>query len=1024
VRAGTGKAPDLKGTKLGKRDLAWLDRSWIPADLAQRAGLRRLDRATAADILGQKPSVDCAGIGFPYIWPGAAEVREWRVRRDNPEIEITAEGKKKERRKYLTPPGRGSMLYFSPDVEAVWLEETGLPVVVVEGEKKTLALQRLAMHGRTEEQEPRFVAAGISGVWNWRRTTKEPAAHGGSRDVKEPIADLQRLAWEGRTVYICFDADVRTNKEVHRARWALAKELARDRKAAVRYLEIPAGGEKGVDDLLAAQGPEAVLELFDRAPHADLVHDIRCLIEAAKREDDSAFLLRQENVALLAQLTELQRLEVRQQMLAAFPKVFSKTEFDRVVKEERRRRDLEQQREEMHPPEYRGVEYVENEWGIWRFRMLDGAYKPARLTNFMARIECSIRRDDGETRETALRLLVQQRDFQERFTITTTEFAAMHWPMDRFTHHAIVSPGAEPAARAAIQNLSRQSAPKIVRTHTGWSMQEGQPIYMHAGGAIVRDGLAADIEVDFDGKTKLFRLPDPNQNGQVREAIQASLRMLDLAPARITFPLYAAVWRVPMGPVNTSMFLSGQTQVGKTQLAALAQQHFGAEMTAENLPASWIDTANSLESKLYTLKDALCVIDDFNPQGPDGDVQRMHALADRVIRSQGNKTGRGRMTSDIRQRMPRWPRGMIVSTGEETPRGHSLRARMVILDISPGDVRFGSALTAAQTAAVQGAYALAMAAYVQWLAPQMAEMEDRLRNELIALRQAEAMLADSRRAPDNLAKLTIGLASFLRFAVEKEAISQTRAEALKDQWRRVMKEVLMDQDRQQAGNEPCRMFIEMLRGAMASGKAHVADTDGCEPRQAKRWGWREDAGGEKLVLRPMGDCIGWVDHDEVYLEPQASYAVAKKMAREMGEGIPIASKTLHKRLKDRNMLTGWNEQQQEITVRRMIVGTRRRVLAIWANLLSPSGEPGQSVHPGQGHQMNLSNADNPSRNPSTNCAMESFTYVSLDGLPGESGHQRGRGAEADSMAGFWTDPEENPSTNPATNSLEEEEIAL
>jgi hypothetical protein len=1018
------RAPELKGKALMKRDLAWLEKSWIPPDLAQRARLRRFDRDTAAEVLGQRPTVDCSGIAFPYFWPGSGEVREWRVRRDNPEIEIRAGGVRKEQRKYLSPPGRGSMLYFSPDVDAAWLEDVRLPVVVVEGEKKTLALQRLAAHGRTDGQPPRFVAAGIAGVWNWRRTTKEDAANGGKRDVKEPIADLARLAWEGRSVLICFDADVLVNKEVHRARWAFAKELSRGRKATVRYLELPAGQEKGVDDLLAAQGPETVLELIERAPHADLVHDIHAIIEAARREEDPAFVFRPENIALLAQLTELQRLDVRQKMMAAFPTAFSKTEFDRVVKEERRRRDLEQQREEMRPPEYSGTDYVENQWGIWRFVRRDGAYTPNRLTNFTARIECSIRRDDGENRETALRLAVQQGDFQEHFTISTTEFAAMHWPMDRFTHHAIITPGAEPAARAAIQALSRQSAPKVVRTHTGWAEQEGQPIFMHAGGAIVRDGLAADIEVDFDGKTRLFRLPDPNVNGHVREAIQASLRMLDLAPSRITFPLYAAIWRVPMGPVNTSIFLSGQTQVGKTQLAALAQQHFGPEMTAENLPASWIDTANSLESKLYTLKDVLCVIDDFNPQGPDGDVQRMHALADRVIRSQGNKTGRGRMTSDIRQRSPRWPRGMIVSTGEETPRGHSLRARMVILDVSPGDVRFGSALTAAQTVAVQGAYALAMAAYVQWLAPQMAEMEERLRNEMIAMRQGEALLADSRRAPDNLAQLSIGLNSFLRFAVEKDAVSQTRAEALRDQWRRVMKEVLMDQDRQQAGNEPCRMFIEMLRGAMASGKAHVADTDGCEPRQAKRWGWREDTGGEKLVFRPMGDCIGWVDHDEVYLEPQASYAVAKKMARDMGEGIPIGSKTLHKRLKDRKMLTRWNEQDQEITVRRMILGTRRRVLSLWADLLCPSGEPRKSGHSDRSPQSGKADTENPARNPATNAAMNSVASVGLAGFPGESGHQREGGWEAADMAGFWPDEEDNPATNPATNSLEEEEMAL
>jgi hypothetical protein len=783
--SGAARQPALPGKALTKRDLAWLEKSWIDADLARRARLRRVDRSEAAEFVGRDSArCDCAGILFPYYWPGDGHVRDHRIRRDAPDIEIKADGTRKERAKYLSPPGRGSMFYFSPDVEPSMLDDTRLPVVLVEGEKKTLALQRLAAH---ENVGARFLAIGIAGVWNWRRTTKEPAADGGTRDVKEPIADFDRVAWPGRTVYVCFDADVRTNKEVLRARWALAKELARGRKALVHYLELPAGEHKGVDDLLAGEGPQAVLALFERAPHADILHDVRRIIESAQEQNDPLVVLQPEAVSLFAQLGELQRMDACMRLKAAFPGAFRPSEFERAVKDERRRRSLEIESQRTRRPEYAGLEYVETENGIWRFRKSDGGHIAQQLTNFTARIIATIRRDDGETTEQAVRVQARMHDMESSFIVTHDEFHEMRWPMREIHFSAWITPGCEPAARVAIQHLSHGASVKTVRTHTGWTIQEGRPVYLHAGGAITENGLAREMEVDYDGKMRGFTLPDPEESrAAVQQAVDASLRLLDVAPPKITFPLYAAIWRVPLGPVNTTVFLSGQTQVGKTHLAALAQQHFGAGLTAENLPAGWFDSANALEAKLFLLKDALVVIDDFNPQGSDGDIQRMHALADRVIRSQGNKTGRGRLTSDIRLRAPRWPRGMIISTGEDTPRGHSLRARM----------------------------------------------------------------------------------------------------------------------------------------------------------------------------RPLGECIGWVDRDEVYLEPGASFAVAKRVATAMGENIPVSAKTLNKRLRDRGMLTAGG--QPEITVKRMVAGARRRVLALSAELLSPLGKSGQS---GRAPGFDPGDLDNPGRNP-------------------------------------------------------------
>ena len=70
----------------------------------------------------------------------------------------------------------------------------------------------------------------------------------------EAINDLKDVDWRGRTVVIAFDSDVTTNPRVGKAREALAGFL-RDRKAFVRYLNLPSGPQsqkQGIDDYLTA----------------------------------------------------------------------------------------------------------------------------------------------------------------------------------------------------------------------------------------------------------------------------------------------------------------------------------------------------------------------------------------------------------------------------------------------------------------------------------------------------------------------------------------------------------------------------------------------------------------------------------------------------------------------------------------------------------------------------------------------------------------------------------------------------
>src|SRR5262249_34850875 len=172
----------------------------------------------------------------------------------------------------------------------------------------------------------------------------------------------------------------------------------------------------------------------------------------------------------------------------------------------------------------------------------------------------------------------------------------------------------------------------------------------------------------------------------LQTAVRASLGLLRLGPDRIVLPVLAAVYRAALGDSDFGLHLSGPTGCFKSELAALAQQHYGAGMDARNLPANWASTGNALEGLAFTAKDALLVVDDFAPQGSSADVQRYHREADRLLRGQGNRAGRQRMRADGSLRPEKPPRGLVLSTGEDVPRGQSLRARLLTLEVSPGDL--------------------------------------------------------------------------------------------------------------------------------------------------------------------------------------------------------------------------------------------------------------------------------------------------------------------------------------------------
>ena len=105
-------------------------------------------------MVGRK-GANYSGIVIPYFHPGSDNVREYRLRRDHPDLEYDAGGNLKAKQKYLTPPGRPNMLYLPPGVPRLHLRDPAMPIMITEGEFKTLALWRAANHGAASR--PRFL---------------------------------------------------------------------------------------------------------------------------------------------------------------------------------------------------------------------------------------------------------------------------------------------------------------------------------------------------------------------------------------------------------------------------------------------------------------------------------------------------------------------------------------------------------------------------------------------------------------------------------------------------------------------------------------------------------------------------------------------------------------------------------------------------------------------------------------------------------------------------------------------------
>jgi hypothetical protein len=545
-----------------------------------------------------------------------------------------------------------------------------------------------------------------------------------------------------------------------------------------------------------------------------------------------------------------------------------------------------------------------------------GCSRVRAVTNFAARIVRDIVVDDGETEQRNFGVEAEIDGRRIAFSVPVAEFGRMRWVLDKLGPQAIIYPGQQAHARAAIQYLSGQVRQERVFTHLGWKLDGGKWVYLHAAGALGADGPVVSFKVRLPAMQN-FQLQSLEDPAEQVMAVRASLQFLSLAPDRITFPLLAAVYRAPFGKIDFSLFLAGHSGVFKTALAALCQQHFGPTMDVSGLPASFSSTENALEWLAFEAKDALLVVDDFVPTG-DGGLQK---VAERLFRASGNQQGRSRLGGGGQLMTSRPPRALVLATGEEVPRGESIRARMLIVPVTTGEVdRAG--LSACQQAAQEGRLSASMGTFLVWVAGRYEPLQERIGARAKQLRNLNSQFDAHARLPTTLAELQAGWEIFLEFAQEAGAINKVESKELAARSERALNQLAVLQCGYRKGSDPASQFVNLLGVGLACGRAHVADRTGGAPRDAAVWGWRRKHTGREWV--PLGIRIGWLSGNDLFLDPKASYALAQELSGR--ERIWASEQALRHMLRERRLLASIDKGRQMVQVRRTLEGAARQVL--------------------------------------------------------------------------------------------------
>jgi hypothetical protein len=542
------------------------------------------------------------------------------------------------------------------------------------------------------------------------------------------------------------------------------------------------------------------------------------------------------------------------------------------------------------------------------------------LSEFLAWITSETITDNGKeiTRDFQIKgMTIKDNRLLPALEVQAGKFAGLSWAQEGWGAKVVLFPGTtvKDQVRHCIQIISGDVKTDIFYGHTGWRKINGEQVFLHAGGAI---GGTGSIAVKFEkGQEDLYRytLPPappckPEEDAATRQGLKASLDFLTLGSAAVTFPLWAFVYLAPLTTLirpqpNFVLYIQGITGTFKSTIAVLANSHFGQFEGVEGL-SNFNDTHGTLEKRAFILKDMPMICDDLHPASNRRNAESMEQTAQKLIRSYSNRTARGRLQSDLKEKGHFQPRGLCAITAEELLTVDSTLARLCVVSIEEGDIDRAK-LTKLQSEA--GFLPYAMTAYIGWIKKNMKEILSDFPARFRELRQAAEAEGKHRKLPEQVAFLAFGLhlaTSFFRDCGIIDIEEAGRITALG--WINFQKLSERQQQRITADN-PIDRFFDILQILLIQHATRLEPLPTCDAAPIG-----------------AGDRLGYFDEEHLFLLPVAVWHSVQQFSQKEGSYFPLGKHAFFEMLRSKNIIEP--SPKGESTVFLKIGGKSVRVLKI------------------------------------------------------------------------------------------------
>lgn len=519
---------------------------------------------------------------------------------------------------------------------------------------------------------------------------------------------------------------------------------------------------------------------------------------------------------------------------------------------------------------------------------------PIKLADFVPMLVAEITRDDGaeQTKMFKVRAIHKSGITLPEVTVSADEMQSMKWLLNRWGAYGAAQPKQNVPSKICHAILSTKTVVEFrtVYLQTGWKKINGEYVFL-------MPNAYEKYSVELQGKLKNYFFNDKHSKDDL--IYLSAMLENSFAPQNVMLPLLAVTFLCPLNHFlkiagHEPKFVTaliGKTGSRKSTLAALFLSFFG-KFSASDLPMSFHDTANSILSNVYYLKDVLTCIDDFHPSGMLHE-QEMKSIAQNISRFYGDRIGRARLNSKSELQSSRPPTGNAIITAEYPPEiSVSGAARYFNIELNENDVQLDE-LSEYQQLANNGTLCGIMQFYIDWIKSTYLDDEDTfvkmLEDMFLKYRLdfinvlCKSKIKFHNRTPDMLAHLKIGFSFLLVFLNEHEQITKSELDNFEKIFDEIILKTVSDNTETIEFENPTTKFCEKLHSLLDSGRCYV-EIRGAEssPRQK--------------------NCLGLQDDNYYYLFADAAHSEVRKLCAEQGEHFSISKNELLRQLRKDEIL--------------------------------------------------------------------------------------------------------------------------